>query len=143
MAGKFPNNVCLPRPELITAMVKVPSTDKLSARGSPFGPLVSAETPYCPCDALIQNIIGIPSETARLCAACINEMIRTDSESKARPRINRDMLGTAMDVMITSSASTKINSIKVKAHRRKPFCPVARVIFGSPPPRRSRKFPGE
>ena len=60
------------------------------------------------------SIIGIPSETARLCAMCISENNRRASVSNARPRINFENDGAAKDVKITKSDSTKINSINVK-----------------------------
>src|ERR1019366_8000701 len=56
----------------------------------------------------------MPSETARRWAACISADSRRASESSARPRMNRDIAGAAMDVMITSSARTKISSMSVK-----------------------------
>ena len=64
----------------------------------------------------------MPSETARLCAACISANSPRASEPSARPRMNPDIAGTAMDVTITSSASTRINSINVKARRFQSIC---------------------
>ena len=45
--------------------------------------------------------------------------------------LSQRIAGTALDVIITNNASTRINSISVKAHRRKLFCPVANVIVRS------------
>ena len=59
----------------------------------------------------------MPSETARLWPACISANSRRASESSARPRMKFDIAGAASDVMTTSSARTRINSISVKADR--------------------------
>ena len=77
----------------------------------------SATAAACLCSPTpraAHNIIGIPSETARLCAACISANSRRDSDLNARPRMNFDIAGTAMDVIITNNASTRISSISVK-----------------------------
>ena len=42
----------------------------------------------------------MPSETARLWAACISAINRRASESSARPRMKFDIAGAASDVMI-------------------------------------------
>ena len=59
------------------------------------------------------STIGMPSETARLWAACISENSRRASESSARPRMKFAIAGAASDVMTTSSARTRISSISV------------------------------
>ena len=106
------------RADLSTAICNVESTVSFSAFASPFCAARFGREAVAARFSLIHSIIGAPSETARLCAACISATNRRDSESSARPRMNRDIAGAAMDVMITSSASTRISSTSVKAWNR-------------------------